>query len=172
MPRVVCSTIEWVLTKRLSEIIPKKRMPRAGDSFSTTKPTLRDHPKSCPNDRNYITGLWMSDIHIHYCYCNNGHLSLIRTHGYHIFISEDQSKRLPKPKALMIPVAQPPPVVTYWLLLQSLHIAKSSVHNGESTRFSLVRKNKQTNRQADKQTNKQIDKQTNRQTNIRPPIMQ
>lgn len=29
----------------------KKRMPRAGDSFSTTKPTLRDHPKSCPNDR-------------------------------------------------------------------------------------------------------------------------
>ena len=23
----------------------KKRMPRAGDSLSTTKPTLRDHPK-------------------------------------------------------------------------------------------------------------------------------
>ena len=34
----------------------KKRMPRAGDSLSTTKPTLRDHPKSCPNDRNYIAG--------------------------------------------------------------------------------------------------------------------
>lgn len=34
----------------------KKRMPRAKDSLSTTKPTLRDHPKSCPNDRNYIAG--------------------------------------------------------------------------------------------------------------------
>ena len=47
----------------------KKRMPRAGDSLSTTKPTLRDHPKSCPNDRNYIAGLWMPGIQIHSCYC-------------------------------------------------------------------------------------------------------
>ena len=36
----------------------KKRMPRVEDSLSTTKPTLRDHPNSCPNDRNYTTGLW------------------------------------------------------------------------------------------------------------------
>ena len=34
----------------------KKRMPRAGDSLSTTKPTLREYPKSCPNDRNNIAG--------------------------------------------------------------------------------------------------------------------
>ena len=56
MPRVVCPTTEWILTKRPSEIISKKRMPRVGDSLRTTKPTLRDHPKSCPNDRNYIAG--------------------------------------------------------------------------------------------------------------------
>ena len=69
MPKVVCSTTEWVLTIRLSETISKKRMPRFGDSVSTTKPNLRDHPKSCPNDRNYIAGLWMPGIQIHSCYC-------------------------------------------------------------------------------------------------------
>ena len=40
MPRVVCPTTEWILTKRPSEIISKKRMPRAGVSLSTPKPTL------------------------------------------------------------------------------------------------------------------------------------
>ena len=34
----------------------QKRMPRAGDSLRTTKQTLGDHQKSCPNDRNYIAG--------------------------------------------------------------------------------------------------------------------
>ena len=32
----------------------KKRMPSAGDSLSASKPTLLEHPKSCPNDRNNI----------------------------------------------------------------------------------------------------------------------
>ena len=62
MPSVVCPTTEWVLTKRPSEIISKERMPRVGDSLRTTKPTLRDHPKSCPNDRNYIAGFRIPDI--------------------------------------------------------------------------------------------------------------
>ena len=43
----------------------KKRMPRFGDSMSTTKPNLRDHPKSCPNDRNGIAGLWIHGIQKH-----------------------------------------------------------------------------------------------------------
>ena len=29
-------------------------MPRAGDSLSTTKPTLRDHPKSCTYDSTLL----------------------------------------------------------------------------------------------------------------------
>ena len=116
----------------------------------------------------------MSDIHIHYCYCNNGHLSLIRTHGYHIFSSEDYSKRLPKPKALMTPVAQPPPVVTYWLLLQSSTYSKVQCAQWRKYKIFISAEkqtDKQISRQTDKQTNKQIDKQTNRQTNIGPPIM-
>ena len=64
MPRVVCPTTEWILTKRPSEIISKKRMPRVGDSLRTTKPTLRDHPKSCPNDRNHIADLWMPGVQV------------------------------------------------------------------------------------------------------------
>ena len=40
----------------------KKRMPRAGNSLSTTKPTLRDHPKSCPNDRDYIAEIGQTSI--------------------------------------------------------------------------------------------------------------
>ena len=63
MPRVVCPTTEWILTKRSPRSYMKKRMPRAGDSVSTTQnQTLRDHPKSCPNDRNYIAGFWIPDI--------------------------------------------------------------------------------------------------------------
>ena len=65
MPRVVCPTTEWILTKRPSEIISKKWMPRVGDSLRTTKPTLRDHPKSCPNDRNHIADLWMPGLKVH-----------------------------------------------------------------------------------------------------------
>ena len=40
MQRFVCPTTEWILTKRPSEIISKKRMLRVGVSLSTTKPTL------------------------------------------------------------------------------------------------------------------------------------
>ena len=46
----------------------KKRMPRVGDSLRTTKPSLRDHAKSCPNDRNDNTGLWMPGIQKRFFY--------------------------------------------------------------------------------------------------------
>ena len=55
MPKVVCSTTEWVLTIRLSEIISKKDAKIWGFR-EYYKPNLRDHPKSCPNDRMTLLG--------------------------------------------------------------------------------------------------------------------
>ena len=54
------------INKTLSEIIPKTDAKRRGfhHKVSTTKPPLRDHPNSCPNDRDYIAGIGKLKIQI------------------------------------------------------------------------------------------------------------
>ena len=58
MPRVVCSSTLWVLTKRSRKSYQKKGAKRQGfhHKVSTTKPALRENPNSCPTDRYYIAG--------------------------------------------------------------------------------------------------------------------
>ena len=53
------------INKTLSKIITKKKdAKRRGfnNKVSTTKPPLRDHPNSYPNDRDYIAGIGQPKI--------------------------------------------------------------------------------------------------------------
>ena len=59
MPRVVCSTTGWVSTKRSLRSYQKMDAKSRGVENTTQKQALRDHPKSCKYDRNYVAGLWI-----------------------------------------------------------------------------------------------------------------
>ena len=59
MPRVACPTTEWVLTKKRLSVISKKKDDKSRGFLKVLPNRLWDHPKSCPNDRNYIAELWI-----------------------------------------------------------------------------------------------------------------